>query len=176
MRRFAKIDFSLLVALACLSATAGEPYLARIVGVIDGDTVKARPEGGAQRTIRLSGINAPEKGQAYGERSRQSLATLAMERDALIEPRKRDRFGREVSLVRVGSTDMSFAQLEAGMAWHFKRYSREQPAAERLAYARSEESARARKAGLWGDPSAVAPWDWRKERKADQRGGARVLP
>ena len=166
--------FRLAIAFAafasCFGIRAEPAYAARVVAVVDGDTIKARSQSGEQRTIRLSGIDAPEKGQAFGERSKQALSALAFGKMADIEPRKIDRYGRSVALVRIAAMDVSLTQVQSGMAWHFKRYSREQPAAERLAYAIAEEEARERRLGLWQDRAPEAPWDWRRQRAGEQRG------
>ena len=57
--------------------------------------------------------------------------------------------------------DVGRAQLTVGLAWHFKKYEREQSEEDRLAYAFDEQEARARKAGLWNEPDPTPPWDWR---------------
>ncbi|MCA1851697.1 MAG: thermonuclease family protein [Beggiatoa sp.] len=48
------------------------------------------------------------------------------------------------------------------MAWHYKRYEREQSPEDRVAYARAEETARAERRGLWRDPKPVPPWEFRR--------------
>lgn len=67
--------------------------------------------------------------------------------------------------VLVDGRDVGLAQIQRGLAWHFKRYEREQSAADRAAYARAEEEARAARRGLWRDASPVAPWDFRASKQ-----------
>lgn len=107
----------------------------RVVGVSDGDTITVLDSEKKQHKVRINGIDAPEKGQAFGELSRQSLAQMAHGRDARIECSKTDRFGREVCKVwvqpldcpRCGKTlDVGLAQISVGMAWWFRRYADEQ--------------------------------------------------
>ena len=95
-----------------------------MVGVSDGDTITVLDSERKQHKIRINGIDAPEKGQAFGERSRQSLAQMAHEKDARIECHKTDRFGREVCKVwvqpldrpRCGKTlDVGLAQISVGL-------------------------------------------------------------
>jgi endonuclease YncB( thermonuclease family) len=50
------------------------------------------------------------------------------------------------------------------MAWHFKRFEREQSEADRTAYAAAEAEAKAAKRGLWTDAHPLAPWEWRAKR------------
>ena len=54
---------------------------------------------------------------------------------------------------------------EAGMAWHYKQYQREQTPAQRRAYAAAEEAARRDRLGLWADANPVAPWDFRRAQR-----------
>ena len=58
---------------------AGLILACMVIGIADGDTLSARgetPAGTANIKIRLAEIDAPEKGQAFGNRSRQHLADL----------------------------------------------------------------------------------------------------
>jgi len=49
------------------------------------------------------------------------------------------------------------------MAWHYKEYQHEQTTQDRLVY-RDEDSAKARRVGLWKGANPVPPWEWRKPR------------
>ena len=77
----------------------------RVVGVSDGDTITVLDSEKKQHKVRLNGIDAPEKAQAFGERSRQSLAQMAYGKDARLECDKTDRFGREVCKLWVQPLD-----------------------------------------------------------------------
>jgi len=46
----------------------------RVVALSDGDTITILDTAKVQHKIRLAGIDAPEKGQAFGERSKQNLS------------------------------------------------------------------------------------------------------
>jgi endonuclease YncB( thermonuclease family) len=63
--------------------------------------------------------------------------------------------------VLVNGADAGLDQIETGMAWHYKRYEREQLPEDRVAYARAEETARAERRGLWRDSRPVPPWEFR---------------
>lgn len=114
--------------------------------------------------MRVHGIDAPEKRQAFGERSRQSLAALCFQQQATIRTETRDRYGRTVARVECRGKDASLHQVEKGMAWHYVRYSKD----ERLREA--ELLARAGRTGLWAElgtaAEPVAPWEWRRHGKA----------
>ena len=125
----------LAVAVAGAPAWGAEWIIeGRVVGVSDGDTITVLDSEKKQHNVRINGIDAPEKKQAFGERSRQSLARMTHEKDARIECHKTDRFGREVCKVwvqpldcpRCGKTlDVGFAQISAGLAWWYRRYADE---------------------------------------------------
>jgi endonuclease YncB( thermonuclease family) len=84
-----------------------------------------------------------------------------VQRDALLRPHKTDPYGRLVAVVSIGDADVGLAQVRAGLAWHFKRYAKEQSPLDRALYADAEMDARRRRVGLWAEPAPVAPWDFR---------------
>jgi endonuclease YncB( thermonuclease family) len=142
----------------------------RVVGISDGDTITVLDSEKKQHKVRLNGIDAPEKAQAFGERARQGLAQMVHGKDARVECHKKDRFGREVCKVwvqpldcpRCGKTlDVGLAQISVGLAWWFSRYAAEQSAEDRGRYKSEEEEARLRRRGLWADPCPIC------SRKAD---------
>jgi endonuclease YncB( thermonuclease family) len=138
--------------------------LAIVVGVSDGDTVTALTHEKTQMKIRLSGIDAPEKRQPYGERSKQNLSELVYGKEVDLSCGKIDRYKRHICLIKVDGKDANLEQIRAGMAWHYKAYAKEQPIAEREMYAAEEIKARQRRTGLWRDAEQVPPWDWRRSR------------
>lgn len=137
----------------------------RIVGVSDGDTVTLLDATNTQHKIRLAGIDAPEKAQPFGNRSKQSLSDFAINRHATVETTKQDRYGRNVGKVRVDGQDINLLQVERGMAWFYRQYQDEQSPEDRLRYAEAEERAKTGKQGLWVDPAPVAPWEHRRQRR-----------
>ena len=108
------------------------------------------------------GIDAPEKKQAYGQRSKESLSELVHMKDVDVTWTKRDRYGRTVGQVSVDGTDMCLEQIKRGMAWHYKQYEREQSFEDRSRYAIAEEQARIASKGLWVDENSIEPYKFRK--------------
>ena len=147
----------LLVAfLPPLLAQAQQSCL--VVGITDGDTLKARcgaPGAYEQVTVRISEIDAPEKAQPFGERSKQSLSDLCFQTQAIISSTKTDRYGRTVARVECNGKDVALHQAEHGMAWWYVKYGTDQ--AVRVA----EQEARAARAGLWADAAPTPPWEYR---------------
>ena len=138
-----------------------EPIVGRVVGIADGDTITVLDALKHQHKIRLSGIDAPEGGQAFGQRSKQTLSDCAFGKNATVEGDKTDRYGRAVGRVVVAGVDCNLRQVELGMAWHYVKYANERPATESKMYAAAEVAARAAKRGLWADSHAMPPGEWR---------------
>lgn len=157
-----------LVAI-CLSATAATAARleGQVVGLSDGDTLIVLDATKTQHKVRLAGIDAPEKKQAFGNRSQQYLSDLVFRKQVVVEWSKRDRYKRIVGKVRVGGRDACLALVSAGLAWHYKAYQREQTPEDQVAYATAEDAARSKHIGLWRDPAPIAPWDFRRARRAN---------
>ena len=143
------------------------------IDVQDGDSFVLRDDLGNRIRVRISGIDAPEKSQPYADRSRQHLRDLMRDARIRLEPVKVDVFGRTVARVWVlaedgkSGRDAGMAQIEAGLAWHFKRYSSEQQDRDAMRYAKAQRQAQADGLGLWRDPIPEPPWDFRTRGKRD---------
>ncbi len=153
-------------ALLCLTLLASTPSLAdvtgRVVGITDGDTITVLDNTNVQHKVRLAGIDAPEKKQPFGQKSKQSLSDCAYDKTATIQGDKLDRYGRLVGKVIADGVDCNLRQIYQGLAWHYKKYMNEQAPDDRLIYAQAEEDARSKKAGLWSDVNPMPPWMWRR--------------
>ena len=169
-----------LLATALFCATGGARADVRqclIVGVSDGDTLTARcGTFGAyeQIKVRLSGVDAPERRQPYGTRAKVALSALAFGRMATLDCPKTDRYGRSVCAVWVTpasapggpqTVDAGLSMVTLGMAWWYRAYARDQKPKARRQYELAEREAQAERAGIWSDPGAVAPWEWRRARR-----------
>ena len=152
---------SCLIALVCQADT----LRGRVVGVADGDTVTLLDAQKVQHKIRLSGIDAPERSQAFGQRSKEHLSDLVFGQTVEVDFNKTDRYGRLIGKIVVNGQDANLQQLHAGMAWHYKEYEREQPPEERMRYAQAEDDARSQRVGLWKDPKPVPPWEFRRAQR-----------
>jgi endonuclease YncB( thermonuclease family) len=129
---------------------------ARVVSVHDGDTLTVVIERREVR-VRLADIDAPEIGQPFGSRSRQSLAELCFGRPAALDIRGQDRYQRAIARVTCGGTDANAEQVRRGYAWTYTRFA---PADSPLHELQKE--ARAAQRGLWSDPGSIPPWEWRR--------------
>lgn len=135
-----------------------------VVAIADGDTLTARcgePGAYEQVKVRIGGIDAPEKAQPFGQRSRQALADLCHRETATIRSTTKDRYGRTVADVQCQGQDVGRSQVAAGLAWVFDRYSDGYEDLYPL-----QRGAKADRRGLWANPVPVAPWDWRQQRRS----------
>ncbi|HKA01991.1 MAG TPA: thermonuclease family protein [Candidatus Solibacter sp.] len=156
-------------AAAVLSPFAfADPWIVegRVVGISDGDTITVLDDSKTQHRVRIAGIDAPEKGQAFGEQSKQNLSALVFQKRVESRCHKKDRYGREVCAVYVARRDVGLEQIRNGMAWWYREYAHEQATQERLVYRDDEAAAKAARRGLWNDPKAMPPWAWRKGDRA----------
>jgi endonuclease YncB( thermonuclease family) len=137
------------------SVGASEALEGRVVGVHDGDTVTLLIESNRQIKVRLAQIDAPESDQAYGQRSKQSLADMVFNKTIRVDVETTDKYGRTVGTIYVDGLDANKEQIKRGMAWVYRQYLHDQSLLP------LEEEARRAKAGLWADPNPMPPWEYR---------------
>ncbi|OJW21141.1 MAG: hypothetical protein BGO49_24310 [Planctomycetales bacterium 71-10] len=133
-------------------------YPAKVVGVSDGDTLTVLTAEKRQVKIRLHGIDAPESGQDFGQRAKQAASELAFGKAVTIRPVDTDRYGRTVAEVTLpDGRSLNRELTREGCCWWYRAY-----APNDRTLASLEAQAKAAKRGLWSQPGAIPPWDWRK--------------
>lgn len=174
-----KINAALLLTIVLALALTGAAQQAnnvqlviegKVVRVSDGDTITVLDADNKQHRIRFQGIDAPESKQAFGQASKENLSKMVFGKQVTVTWDKVDKYRRTVGKVLLDGRDINIEQVKAGFAWHYKKYSEEQPAEDRVTYAKAEEEARAAKRGLWQDPNPTPPGEWRAEAKAERWG------
>jgi endonuclease YncB( thermonuclease family) len=156
--------FSILASLVLGNMAAAKIIHGRVVGVSDGDSVTVLGANKTQHKIRLAGIDAPERAQAYGQKAKESLSDLVFGKSVEVAWSKQDRYGRIVGVVTLAGMDINLEQVKRGMAWHYKQYQNEQSPEDREAYAQSESQARDQRMGLWRDPAPMEPSVFRQKK------------
>ena len=143
-----------------LVSTARADFRGEVVGVVDGDTIDVMHNGRSER-IRLHGIDAPEKSQAFGKKSKRAASELSFGQEVTVEEHGRDKYGRTLGEV-VLPDDRSLNQemVRSGHAWRYRKYS-DDATLDHL-----ERSARHSNRGLWQDEDAMPPWEYRKAKRA----------
>ena len=109
-----------MLALCLVLQVQADTLLGKVINVADGDTITILDDTNTQHKIRLAGIDAPEKRQAFGAVSKQSLAEQVAGRSVAVEWVKVDRYGRKVGKVLLAGMDCNLVQIRRGLAWHYK--------------------------------------------------------
>ncbi len=133
--------------------------------VADGDTVTVLDADNKKHKVRLTGIDAPEKRQAYGNESTESLMNLVFLKNVTVQTSGTDRYKRELGKVLINGLDVNLEQIKRGFAWHYKHYQRDQPPEDRASYSDAEIEARQRRTGLWRGDSPMPPWKYRSGKR-----------
>ncbi len=162
------VPVALWLVLVPLLAYA-EQFTGKVVGISDGDTISVLREGKAVK-VRLYGVDAPEKGQAFGTKARQLTAELAFQQTVTVVIHATDRYGRSVGEVLLpDGRNLGQELVRAGLAWWYRQY-----APKDAVLAQLEVEARAAKRELWADAQPIPPWEWRKPHRELSHGGAPV--
>jgi micrococcal nuclease len=146
--------------LACLAAVLACGSAHALSGVVthvtDGDTLWVRPEGQAPVKVRLQGIDAPERCQAWGPQAREALAARVLRRQVQVRTRARDDYRRAIGVVELDGQDVAAWLVREGHAWS-QRYRRSLGP-----YAGEEEAARGARRGIFSQDDPVEPRAFRK--------------
>ena len=161
-----QFGFFIALTLCCVllgsSVSLATEFNGKVVGVKDGDSLVIRQDSGVAVEIRLWGIDAPEKRQAYSNASKQHISSLIFGKRVKVLVRDTDRYGRTVAeIILADGRNVNQEMVKAGYAWWFRKYA---PNDDTLANLESE--ARRAKRELWADPYAVPPWEYRKVKRS----------
>ncbi|MDR2507749.1 MAG: thermonuclease family protein [Candidatus Accumulibacter sp.] len=155
----------LLVFCFFSAVSQAETLRGRIVRVADGDSLTLVTFANRRVEVRIAGIDAPERRQPYGAKSKQALAALCHRRSAAVLTRGKDPYGRTLGqAVYCDGVYVNAAQVASGLAWVYP-FTREDPSLTAL-----EREARAGQRGLWRDPAPMPPWEFRKRHPRPHAG------
>ena len=135
-----------------------------LVSVGDGDTVRVTSQQGEKVTIRLACIDAPETSQGKsGKWSTQTLKVLIQGKPIALKPQVKDRYGRTVAEIYVGTKNINLEMVQVGAAYAYRQYLKQ---CDRDSYLNAEDASRKKGLGIWGPykPSQV-PWEYRRSRR-----------
>ena len=134
----------------------------KVIRVTDGDTITILDATNTKNKIRLYGIDAPEKAQDFGNKSREKLASLVAGKNIAVTVMDIDRYGRNVGRINVEGKEVAEEMIKAGMVWLYTAYCK---IPECKQWKELETQAKNDKIGLWSNPTAQEPWLWRKEHR-----------
>jgi micrococcal nuclease len=162
--RFAvAIALVLAFGAACGPAVRSAELSGTVLRIRDGDSLVVRV-GGEQVEVRLDSVDAPELAQAFGIKARKCTSELALGRTVRLEGKGKDKYDRTLAEVFLpDGRSLNRELVSAGCAWWFRKYSEDRDLEAR------ERQARSARRGLWADPAAVPPWDFRDTIRAGAR-------
>ena len=143
------------VLLLAILYTSLFAFNGKVVSIHDGDTITVL-NGKEQTKVRLYGMDAPEKKQDYGQKSRQFLASLIAGQVVEVEPKGKDRYKRTLGIIHYKDQDINAQMVLNGYAWAYVKYS--------IIYVDQEKTARENKRGLWQSSEPTPPWEWRHKK------------
>ena len=155
---FISIRRVLALGVVLVAHCAYADFSGKVVRVADGDTITILREH-EQVKVRLVEIDAPERRQAFGNRSRQALARMVQGKQVEVREQGTDRYGRTLGRVYQAGLDVNAEMVRIGLAWVYVRYAKDQSLYQ------VEAEARAQRRGLWADKEPVPPWEWRQKAK-----------
>lgn len=172
--------FAIQLALALLlglntCAVSAATLSGRVFRIDSGDSVTVLDAGNRQHKVRLAGIAAPDRLQAFGSRSQANLGALLAGQDVSVIWNSRDRDGTLLGRILVAAPgtacrpqpdcaktlDAGLQQVADGMAWWHQPYASGPSAADRASYEQAEFDAKVHRRGLWADTNPIPPWQWR---------------
>ncbi|GAB4161482.1 MAG: thermonuclease family protein [Winogradskyella sp.] len=152
-----------LVILLFTTISFAQTITGKVVAITDGDTFKLLTQDSTLVRVRVANIDCPERKQPFSKRAKQFTSDAIFNKQVEIKVIKKDRYGRSIAYVFYDDKNLSRELLKAGLAWHYVKYSDDktlQPL---------EDKAKKDKIGLWVDPKAIAPWEWRSSKKKKKK-------
>ncbi len=148
-----------LIIFLMLSVTPAFSYemTGKVIKIADGDTVTLMSSDYSKYKIRLLGIDAPEKSQPFGRKSKRMLANLIGRKVVTAQCTGKDRYRRHLCTLYYRHIDVNGEMVANGGAWVYRRYYKGRY------YYRLENQAKSKGLGLWktSESKAIPPWDWR---------------
>ncbi len=133
-------------------------FNAFVTHISDGDTIKIEYQNKTIK-VRLAGIDTPELKQEFGQESKKALEEKVLNKWVFIVGEEKDRYGRLIADIKIGSRWVNKELVEEGYAWHYKQYSKDRELAE------SELNAKKEAKGLWTADNPIPPWEYRRIKK-----------
>lgn len=129
-----------------------------VIKVQDGDTMTLLMDGNEQVKIRLDGIDAPELGQDFSQKSKAYLAELVADKEVMVIHKGKDQYDRVLGVVFVGKLNVNEEMLRSGLAWRY-RYNNDP------VYLALQEEAMDKQLNIWSMKNSIDPWVWRKMKR-----------
>ena len=143
-----------------------QTFTARVTYVCDGDSMWVKPRWGHRTKLRLIGMDAPETEQAFGRDATEVLTKKIGGTTVFVTAVGVDPYGRLISRVQLGKTDVSEFMIKEGLAWPYTRYFSRLSQNDVVRYTAAGDSARKARRGLWQETNPLPPWTWREQHRS----------
>ncbi|KQK33135.1 thermonuclease family protein [Acinetobacter baumannii] len=157
-------SLALTVSMSVVATAAQADFVGKVVRISDGDTITVLNNNNEQIRVRFNQIDAPEKSQAFGQKSRQNISFLH-ETIVYVQENSKDRYGRTLGTIFQMRTNqvpnlnivnsVNYKQVKDGYAWAYREYIKDKIILS------AESNARSQRLGLWADPNPVYPSQYR---------------
>ncbi len=139
------------------SLKKGSIVSGKVIAIIDGDTYDILLQDNKTVRVRMEGIDAPERGMPYYQKSKKYLSDLCYGKHIKIKITGVDDYKRILAYSYLeDGRELSQEMIKAGLAWHYKKYNSDKT----LSYL--EKKARNQKKGLWSEKNPMPPWTNRR--------------
>jgi micrococcal nuclease len=150
----------ILMVIAGVGTTRlqAEEIQGKVISVVDGNTLEIESLNNETVKVMLVGIDCPELGQQYGDKARQFMEKLILNKEVAVTFQGKDRWGNRLAVVTIvkGSRDPRVELLKEGLAW-----TSEKNPDPNLDEVRSTAQGKGR--GLWKDENPTPPWTYRRQ-------------
>lgn len=155
-----KLLKALLFSIVFVSPTLlADQITGKVVRIVDGDTLVVMTSNQQAVKIRLAEIDAPEKMQPWGKKSKQALSALVATQQVTVNASGTDKYGRRLGTLFLDNVNINKRMVETGNAWAYTAYVADSE------YFQLQERAQNNAAGLWSlnQSQIIPPWEWRKK-------------
>jgi micrococcal nuclease len=131
----------------------------KVIKIMDGDTFDLIDSAQKVQRIRLYGIDCPENGQDFSQVAKRFVSDRILQQYVDVHVFYLDRYKRAVGKVMINAEELNVTLLQKGFAWHYLAYDQSEK------YANAQADAKKLKLGLWIQPNATPPWEYRQLKK-----------
>ena len=133
---------------------------AKVIKIVDGDTIYLGHKKYGKIKVRLAEIDTPERDQPHGKIATAVLKKMILKKSVELQKVTIDKYKRVVGTIYLNNLEINYFLVRNGFAWCYDKYY------YREKIKKAENQARSEKIGLWSSKKkAIAPWNWRKNKK-----------
>lgn len=155
---------ALLLGHLSYGQTYETTFTARVINVLDGNTLEVLDENDETYTFQLSEVDAPELGQELGEEAKAFTEELTLKKKVIVERTGKDWLGNKLAIIKLkNGKSLDEELLKAGLGWASKKASAQS--------ASLQSAAEQNKIGIWSATEPTPPWIYRRQQTMTQAKG-----